>query len=185
MRADIPCLLRFNRRSNHTVHTPAPRRTVPSEVELEFDVLAENYWRVHKKPEGTFVHVGLILIGGSKWMDRQGRSGPLLGTLHTYIIMYQSKESGLFFLRLDYDKSPNTFRAYGFTGVPAIIHVRSIRAASPAVHLRNNSICRVDWPHGTLLQIPPYTHNPTDPARRRGGGRGGRGGRGQERDGGV
>lgn len=34
-------------------------------------------------------------------------------------------ESNLFFLRLDYDKSPNTFRAYGFTGVPAIIHVRS------------------------------------------------------------
>lgn len=41
--------------------------------------------------------------------------------------MYQSTESSLFFLRLDYDKSPNTFRAYGFTGVPAIIHVRAVR----------------------------------------------------------
>lgn len=36
-----------------------------SEVELEFDVTAENYWRVHKQPEGA-------------WVQGRGRAGVTL-----------------------------------------------------------------------------------------------------------
>jgi hypothetical protein len=37
------------------LHPTYPQIKKHSEVELEFDVLAENYWRVNKKPEGTCV----------------------------------------------------------------------------------------------------------------------------------
>lgn len=62
-------------------------------------------------------------------------------------------ESNLFFLRLDYDKSPNTFRAYGFTGVPAIIHVR-LRLTCP-VQRRRPPPTDYTHTHLTIYTQPP------------------------------